>query len=60
MKPTKKDYKKMTVEKLLFYMVYYKLLTPDEAENALRTSELPDSIMERIRIMEWLMSTDKN
>lgn len=59
MKPEKKDYKKMTVEKLLFYMVHYKLLTPEEAEHALRTSELPDGIMDRIRILQELMMTEK-
>ena len=57
--PVKKERKKMTIEKLLFYMVSYKLLTPNEAEHCLRTSELPDSIMERLKIMERLLFVDK-
>ena len=59
MKAEKRDYKKMTVERLLFYMVAYKLLTPDEAEHCLRTSELPDSIMKRLQIMEQILMADK-
>ena len=55
----KMEHKKMTVERLLFYMVQYKLLTPNEAEHARMTSELPDSIVKRIEIMERLLSAEK-
>ena len=60
MKNSEKSFKKMTVEKLPFYMVHYGLLSPEEAEIALRTSELPDSIMDRMRILERLLLADKS
>lgn len=42
----------ITVVRLLFYCVKYGILTPEEAEHALKTSELPDSIMNRLKIAE--------
>ena len=47
----KKD-EKITVVRLLFYCVKFGLLSPEEAERALKTSELPDNILERLRIAE--------
>lgn len=49
---TGKPDEKMTVIRLLFYCVLYRILTPEEAETALKTGLLPDSIMERLRIAE--------
>ena len=48
--PKKDD--KMTIVRLLFYCVKFGLLTPEEAEHALKTSELPDSIIDRLKIAE--------
>lgn len=47
----KKD-DKITVETLLFYCVLYRILTPKEAETALKTGLLPDSILQRLKIAE--------
>ena len=43
---------KITIIRLLFYCVLYRILTPEEAETALKTGRLPDSILERLRIIE--------
>jgi hypothetical protein len=48
--PKKDD--KITVVRLLFYCVKYGILTPEEAEHALKTSELPDSIIHRLKIAD--------
>jgi hypothetical protein len=47
----KKD-EKITVVRLLFYCVKFGVLSPEEAEVALITGRLPDSILERLKIAE--------
>ena len=49
---TGKPDEKMTVIRLLFYCVLYRILTPAEAETTLITGLMPDSIMERLKIAE--------
>ena len=48
----KKRRKAISVKRLLLYFVMYKILTPKEAEHALKTLELPDSIMERLKLAD--------
>lgn len=48
----KKKDEKITVETLLFFCVWYRILTPQEAETALKSGLLPDNILQRLKIAE--------
>jgi hypothetical protein len=44
--------KTITAERLILYMVMYKILSPEEAETALKTGLLPDDIMVRLNLVD--------
>ncbi len=44
--------KKKTISILLFHCVKYGILSPEEAEHCLKTSKLPDDILQRLKIAD--------
>lgn len=47
-----KKTKKLSISILLFHCVKYRILSPEEAETALKSGLLPDNIMERLKIID--------
>jgi hypothetical protein len=44
-----KKTKKISISILLFYCVRYRILSPEEAEHAILTLELPPDVLDRLR-----------